>query len=71
MFPAFNEFFVFLHDVVIVEDSEAKAILEHLGLQVLKHHMSKLQFFVGGHVLAVRDLAVESHDRAESITFGD
>jgi len=71
LFPAFNEFFVFLHDVVIVKDCEAKTILEHFGLEVLQHHVSKLQFFVSGHVLAVRDLAVESHDWAESITFRD
>ena len=35
LLPLLLELLVLLHDVVVVEDSKAKLMLEHLGLQVL------------------------------------
>ena len=39
LLPLLLELLVLLHNVVVVKDSKAKLMLEHLGLQVLKHHV--------------------------------
>jgi hypothetical protein len=46
-------------------------VLEHLGLQILEHHVSILQLLVGGHILCVRQLSIECHDGPECLTFGN
>lgn len=37
--PFIDKDFIFLHNVIIVEDSKSKFILKHFGFQVLQHHM--------------------------------
>lgn len=63
------EFFVLLHDVVVVKDSETELVLEHLRLQVLKHHVRHRKLLVCRHVLSVGQLSVERHDGSKGITF--
>ena len=62
------EFLILLHDVVVVEDCEAKLMLIHLALQILEHHMSEAKFLVCSHILGMRQLSVKGHDRSESVS---
>lgn len=84
LFPLVDVGFVAAHDVVVVEDGEAELVLEHLGLQVLEHHVRVAEAVVRGHALQrlvalvlsgtrrpTRDLAVEGHDRPERVALGD
>ena len=41
LLPLLLEFFILLHDIVVVEDSKPKLVLEHLRLQVLEHHVGQ------------------------------
>ena len=71
LLPFLHELLILLHNVVIVENSEAIRMLKHLRLQILQHHVRVLQLLVGGHVLGVRNLPVESHDGPEGVAFWD
>lgn len=52
--PLLLESLILLHDVVVVEDSEAKLVLVHLALKVLEHHVGQTQLLVRRHILGVR-----------------
>ena len=68
--PLLLELFILLHDVIVVENCEAELVLEHLRLQILEHHVPRAQLFVRRHILRVRQLSVEGHDRSERVSLG-
>ena len=68
--PLLDKSLVLFHDVVIVEDCEAKLMLKHLGLEILQHHVCHIQLLVGGHVFRMRQLPIKCHNRSEGLTFG-
>lgn len=41
LLPFLLELFVLLHDIIVVEHSETELMLEHLGLEILEHHVSQ------------------------------
>ena len=41
LLPLLLKLLILLHNVIIVEDSEAELMLKHLALQVLEHHVGK------------------------------
>ena len=67
-FPFLLELFVLFHNVIVVEDGKTELVLVHLRFQVFEHHVGKAKFFVCCHVLCVRELPVESHDRPEGVS---
>ena len=66
--PLLDKPLVLFHDVIIVEDCKAKLMLEHLGLEVLQHHVCHIQFLVGGHVFRMWQLSIKCHDWPEGLT---
>ena len=71
LLPLLLEFVILLHNVIVIEDSKAKLVFEHLCLQVFEHHVSHTQFLVCRHVFGMRQLPVEGHDGPESVPFGN
>jgi hypothetical protein len=67
--PPFHEPFILVHDVIVVEDSKSVLLTEHLCLQILQHHMHRIQFLIRRHrPMTMRNLPIKSHDRAESLS---
>lgn len=71
LLPLLYERLVLFHDVIVVEHGEAEPMREHLRLEILEHHVRKLELLVGRAVLRVRQLAVKRHDWPECLAFGD
>jgi len=71
LFPLLNKALILLHDVVVVENCKPKSMLKHLGLEIFEHHVSIAELLIRGHVLGVRNLAVERHDWTERVTLGN
>ena len=69
--PSLDKVFIFLHDVIVVEDGIPKVELMHFRLQVFEHQMGLAKLLVGGHSLAMGNLTIECHDRSKCFTFGN